>query len=208
MKRIDLPTRSLEGRLSLNETMQKRTSCRNYKKRMLTLNEISNILWAAQGITDKKHKNQRTIPSAGSTFPLEIYIAVHKEGIDSLEAGIYHYEAKAHALQKISESDITESLVEATWNQEFIKNASATILIALRNKTIKERYPDKWLHYANIEAGAASQNIYLESVDLNLGTVLIGAFDEAMTKDLFHLENLLPLALLPIGNPRNKSLYA
>jgi SagB-type dehydrogenase family enzyme len=208
MKRIDLPTRSLEGRFSLNETMQKRVSCRNYKKRLLTFNELSNILWASQGLTDKKHKNHRTIPSAGSTFPLEMYLAVHKDGIDSLEPGIYHYEVEEHALQKISESDISESIVQATWNQEFIKNASFTLLIAFNNKVIKDRYPGKWNAYANMEAGAAAQNIYLEAVDLKLGTVMVGAFDDVMIKDLFNLENLVPLALLPVGNPGNKSLYA
>lgn len=208
MKKINLPARSLEGKYTLNETMQKRTSCRNYKKRMLTLNEISNILWASQGITDKKYKNQRTIPSAGSTFPLEVHLAVHKDGIDSLGTGIYYYEPKEHTLEKIFESDISDSIVAATWNQEFVENASAILLISFNDKIIKERYPKRWFHYANMEAGAASQNIYLEAVDQNLGTVMIGAFDEAMVKNLFNLENLLPLALMPIGNPRNKNFYA
>ncbi len=208
MKKINLPARSLEGKYTLNETMQKRTSCRNYKKRMLTLNEISNILWASQGITNKKYKNQRTIPSAGAAFPLEIYLTVHKEGIDKLGPGIYYYEPKEHALEKISESDISDSIVAATWNQEFVENASATLLISFNDKIIKERYPERWFHYANMEAGAASQNIYLEAVDQNLGTVMIGAFDEAMVKNLFNLKNLLPLALMPIGNPRNKNFYA
>jgi SagB-type dehydrogenase family enzyme len=206
-KTIELPNKRLNEQISLAKTLEKRSSCRYFNEESLTLQDLSNLLWAAQGITDKRYSLRRTVPSAGAVYPIEMYISVRKEGVHELDKGIYHYIAETHSLEKVSESDITEDLSNACYNQEFITKASFNILLASNNQRTRELYHERGDRYILMEAGAITQNIYLEAVELNLGTVFIGAFDDAMVKALFGIEALMPLAIMPVGMPSDKKFY-
>ena len=207
MTTIKLPSKQLNEKTSLGYTLEKRGSCRYFDKETLTLKEVSNILWVAQGVTDKQNNVRRTVASAGAVYPMELYISVREEGVHELESGIYRYNSKQHSLQKISDSDITDKLSSACFNQKFIQQASFNVLIASDNSKTNELYEERGDRYVFMEAGATTQNIYLEAVDLNLGTVVIGAFDDQKVKALFEIDKLMPVAIMPVGVPSDKKFY-
>jgi SagB-type dehydrogenase family enzyme len=208
MEKIHLPTREISDRMSLNKTLLKRVSCRNFDKKPVYKSHLSNILWAGQGLLSKKHDMRRTTPSAGSTFPLELLVAVRKDGVLELDAGIYHYLPEENALEVISNKEITDDVSAACFNQEFIRNAGFSILVASDLERTTQMYAERGERYVYIEAGAAMQNISLEAVEQGLGTVIIGAFDDSAINELFGLEKLMPLSIMPVGLPKDKALYA
>jgi len=207
MTTIKLPSKQLSEKTSLGYTLGKRGSCRYFDKKSLTLKEVSNILWAGQGINDKQNNVRRTVASAGAVYPIEIYISVREDGVHELEAGIYRYNSKNHTVQKISDSEITEKLSAACFNQKFIQQSSFNVLIASDNSKTKELYEERGDRYVFMEAGATTQNVYLEAVELNLGTVVIGAFDDEKVKELFGIDRLVPIAIMPVGIPSDKKFY-
>ena len=194
--------------MSLNETIQKRVSCRNFEKKPIFMRHLSNILWSGQGLISKKYDMRRTVPSAGSTFPLELFVAVRKKGVEELDQGIYHFIPEDHALEKMSDQDISDDISEACFNQDFIRKSGVSVLVASDNQRITRMYADRGDRYVYMEAGSAMQNISLEAVELGLGTVIVGAFDDAAVAELFKIEDLKPIGLMPVGYPRDKAFYA
>ena len=207
MDKIKLPGRKTSDKVNVGYALQKRTSCRNYEKKSITLQQLTNMLWAGQGIVSKDFNMRRTAPSAGATFPLELYVAVRKEGVDGIDQGIYHYNPKEHSLKQINEKDVKEELIGACFRQDFIQNAGVNLLIAADYSRTQERYAARGERYVFMEAGSVTQNISLEAVELGLGTVVVGAFDDEAVKKIFELEKLAPLAVMPIGRPKDKKLY-
>ena len=207
MDKINLPTRALDENFSLSKALDKRISCRNFERKSITLKELANILWAADGLNDKRYNMRRTAPSAGALYPLELYVAVRKDGVYELDEGIHHYDPIEHLLEKFSDKEIIEELAEATYNQGFIKKASVNLLIAGKNERTTRFYGERGDRYVLMEAGAVSQNIHLEAVEKELGTVIIGAFDDEKIQSLFNIDELKPLCIMPIGKPENKNIY-
>ena len=93
---IKLPPPLLKGKVSLEEAITKRRSVRRYRPESLALFQLSQILWSAQGVTGGGRL--RAAPSAGATYPLEIFVVIGKQAIEELETGIYHYEVDSHSL--------------------------------------------------------------------------------------------------------------
>jgi len=172
------------------------------------MSHLSNILWSGQGLLNKKYDMRRTTPSAGSLFPLELMVAVRKDGVEQLDAGIYHYLPEDNALEVVSDKEITDDISAACFNQEFLRNASVSLLVASDLERTTRMYANRGERYVYMEAGAAMQNISLQAVEQGLGTVIIGAFDDSAIHELFGLEKLKPLSIMPIGIPKDKALYA
>jgi len=167
----------------------------------VTIAEISQLLWAAQGITT--NKGNRTAPSAGACYPLVIYLAAGN--VDSLRPGLYRYLPEPHQLEIISKGDIRESFSAAALGQKSIRSAPATIVIIVSYDKIDSRYKDRKIRYADMEAGHVGQNISLQAVALGLGTVMVGAFDDRSLKAVLNLGNQeVPLYLIPVGKPEIK----
>ncbi|MCM8815909.1 MAG: SagB/ThcOx family dehydrogenase [Candidatus Omnitrophica bacterium] len=191
---INLPSPEIKGKISLEETIAKRRSIRNYSDEKLSLKELGQLLWAAQGIT--AGWGGRTVPSAGATYPLEIYVAAGN--VDFLKPGLYHYKPGYHNLEKILDGDIRKKLCDAALGQKWIEKAPATIIIAADFSRTRKRYGERGTRYVFIEAGHAGQNIYLQSEALGLGTVAIGAFDDNQIQDILKIKNDV-LYLMPVG---------
>ena len=151
---------------------------------------------------------RRTTPSAGASFPLEVYMAVRKEGVNGIAQGIYQYLPEEHGLLKIYAKDVTKELVESCYQQQFMESAGINIVIAADFEKTRQRYADRGERYVYMEAGSTAQNIYLEVVELGLGTVMVGAFDDAAVKSIFGLDKYTPIAVMPVGMPKDKKLYA
>lgn len=190
---ISLPSIQKSSGLLLEEAIKLRRSKRANYKPKITLEELSRLLWSAQGITaDKK----RAVASAGMTFPLELFVIV--KNAETLKAGLYKYLPENHTIEIIKEADFTSDLEKAKGKYAFVTDAPVCILIAADYKRTTQRFAERGIMYVHMEAGSAYQNISLEAVNLGLGTVVVGAFDVKSLKESLELE-IEPLCILPIG---------
>lgn len=183
-----------EGRLSLEETLARRRSVREFTGEPLTDRELSQLLWAVQGIV--RTGGYRTAPSAGALYPLEVYVATTD--------GLYHYEPRAHELSRRSNRDLRPAIYQAALAQEMIIEAPAVFLIAaVYERTIWKYGEARSPRYVHLEAGHAAQNLLLQAVALDLGAVPIGAFYDSRIQAALALPaNHRPLYLIPVGHPR------
>jgi SagB-type dehydrogenase family enzyme len=204
---IKLPSPQLKGKVSLEETILRRRAVRRYRREPLDLSQLSQILWSAQGITGTREF--RAAPSAGATYPLEIFVFVGKQGViaseakqapEELQAGIYHYEADSHSLSLHKPADLRPDLARATLDQEFIIDAPVDIVICALYHRTSYRYGRRGERYVHIEVGHVGENIHLQAVALGLATVEVGAFhDEEVRKVLGVEEQIKPLYIMPLG---------
>ncbi|MBZ5539689.1 MAG: SagB/ThcOx family dehydrogenase [Acidobacteriia bacterium] len=191
---IALPAPARTGRISLEEALARRRSVREFSTTPLTAQELSQLLWAAQGITHPE--GLRTAPSAGALYPLELYVAT--------AAGFYHYDPQLHRLRKHAEGDLRPALYRAALEQPPVLQAPAVFLIAaVYERTAKKYGKERAVRYVHIEAGHAAENLLLQAVTLNLGAVPVGAFDDAQLQKAASLPaGQRPLYLIPAGHPR------
>jgi len=192
--------------LSVEEAIAYRRSIRSYRNEALSIQQLSQILWAAYGVSDP-YNRLKTTPSAGATYPLEIYVVVKTNGVlvdnnTYLKPGSYKYLADKHALVLVKEGDLSKELMEASLNQEWVGEAPVNIVIAAVFERTTRIYGDRGVRYVYMEVGHAGQNIYLEATALNLGCVVVGAFHDTMVKQVVGLgENEEPMYVIPIGVP-------
>ncbi|MCM8796096.1 MAG: SagB/ThcOx family dehydrogenase [Candidatus Omnitrophica bacterium] len=186
---------------NLKNILERRVSCRNFKTKSLSLEIIATVLWATAG---KKHDTvteaTRTIPSAGATYPLELYLVVGINGVENLKEGIYHYRIDTHSLEFIQGGDKRSALAAVCLGQSFIEEAPVSLVIAAKFSRTTMRYGKRGERYVYIEAGCASQNTYLAVTTLGLGTVEVGAFsDKSLAETLGLTKDIEPLLVMPIG---------
>lgn len=192
---ISLPPPRHDSPVSLEKTLLLRRSRRNFiAEKALDKNQLGQILWAAQGITNDK--NFRAAPSAGAIFPLETYVVIGN--VTDVPAGIYHYNIKEHALKQLSSEDVRENLYLVCLRQTMIKEAPLSVVLAANYTRIKKFYRVRAVRYTAMEIGHAGQNIYLQCEALGLGTCAIGAFREDAVKKLFNIQEE-PLYIMPVG---------
>ncbi len=195
-KMIKLPGPAHDGKLPVEAAFLGRRSIRNYKEDPLDLKEISQLLWAAQGVI--RPGGYRTCPSAGALYPLEIQLVAGR--VDGLPCGSYSYDCSNHAIFYKNEKDIRHDLALAALGQSMISRAPATIAICSIFERTTRKYGERGIRYIFMEAGHAAQNIHLQAVSLNLGTVVIGAFrDDEVKKALGLRSDESPLLLMPVG---------
>lgn len=191
---ITLPTPQASGVMSLEEALARRRSVRDFGATPLTLAELGQLLWAAQGITSQD--GHRTAPSAGALYPLELY-AVTAEAV-------YHYEAGEHRLSVHLAGDRRTELYAAALSQAPVLEAPAVLVIAAVYERTERKYgAERSPRYVHLEAGHAAQNILLQAVALDLGAVPVGAFDDDRVQQALALPaDHQPLYLIPAGHPR------
>jgi SagB-type dehydrogenase family enzyme len=200
-KIVTLPHPFVTGGLPLSEAISQRRSYRDFTPAPIQLFQLSQILWAAQGITSTL-SNLRAVPSAGTTYPLEIYAVVGENSVENVEAGVYHYEIAGHVLSLHFQEDVRTEISSAALGQNSISVAPVNLIIcAVYDKTMI-RYNVRGERYVFIEAGHAGQNIYLQTTALGLGTVAIGAFHDDEVRQILQLDSRIrPLYIMPLGKP-------
>jgi len=188
---IQLPEPLLHGGMSLEETLAKRESTRNFSSKPLTPSEISQVLWAAQGST--RSWGGRATPSAGALYPLELYLV--------LREGLFHYMPRTHQLIGVSDQNLIDDLSSAALGQECVRGSPAIVVIAAVYERMERKYGRRGERYVKIEAGHAAQNIHLQAVSLGLGSVPVGAFNDDQVRKVLSLPaNHEPLYLIPLGH--------
>ena len=196
---IELPPPSLKGDMSVEEALKMRRSVRDFQDRPLSLEQISQLLWSGQGITEGI---KRTAPSAGATYPITLYLVVGENSVKELSPGVYKYIPKTHMLKLVSEGDVRHEIAAACLNQTFIEEAPVTIVIAAEYERTTVRYGERGIRYVHMEAGHVGENIYLQAVALGLGTVVVGAFLDIDVQTVLGLpDEQVPLYVMPVGYP-------
>ena len=190
---VALPAPSLEGRMSVEEATARRRSVREYAPDPLTLAEISQLLWSAQGLTSPE--GLRAAPSAGARYPLETYLACAE--------GLFRYEAANHTLVKVNRGDLRGPLAEACLGQSFVQEAAVSIIFAAVYGRTTSRYSDRGIRYVHIDVGHAAQNVHLQAEALGLASVPVGAFkDDFVARALALPGNHSPIYVVPVGHRR------
>jgi SagB-type dehydrogenase family enzyme len=197
---IALPEPKRTGEVSIETTLDQRRSVRSYDSAALSLEEIAQLAWAAQGVTEPQD-GLRTAPSAGATFPLEIDLLV--AGSDDLEDGVYRYRPREHSLVQRIAGDRRRDLHAAALGQTAILEASVVMVMSGVVSRTARRYGPRAERYVHMEAGHAAQNVYLQANAMHIGTVVIGAFrDEAVASALRLNQGEQALYLMPLGRLR------
>ena len=198
---IYLPSPSQKGTISLEEAIVRRRSIRGFTPQPISQSQLSQILWAAQGITDSQGK-YRAAPSAGATYPLEIFVVCGTSGVEEIDAGIYHYNIDSHSLTLHYKGDVRLALARAALDQEFIYEAPVDIIICAIFERTSLSYGSRGERYVHMEVGHAGQNVYLQATALGLATVAIGAFNDEEVRQVLRLDKQYkPLYIMPVGNP-------
>ena len=197
---IYLPSPNQKGIISLEEAIARRKSVRYFTPQPISKWQLSQILWAAQGTSDAS--GNRTAPSAGATYPLEIFAVCGANCIEQIGEGIYHYHTDSHSLTLHRQGDTRLELARAALSQEYIYEAPVDIVICAVYERTLRRYGTRGERYVHIEVGHAGQNIYLQATALGLGTVAIGAFSDEPVREVLRLDKQYrPLYIMPVGKP-------
>lgn len=207
---IPLPEVSIEGSMSLEQAMGGRRSVRVLREDPLTLTELSQLLWAGQGVTEpipeapsrfgayEWRGGLRTTPSAGALYPLELYALVGN--VEGLERGLYRYVPEGHALAALPRGDLREGVWGAALRQVPLRSAPLILVVAAVEERVAVKYGARAARYVHFEVGAATENVYLQAESLGLGTVFMGAFQDEQVKRALGLpSDQEVLAIMPVG---------
>jgi SagB-type dehydrogenase family enzyme len=188
--------------MSLEEALARRRSVRDYAAGSLTLEQVAQLLWAAQGVSDPVG-GRRTAPSAGALYPLQIYAVAAR--VAALPAGVYRYVPGSHSLERVRAGPAAASLAKAALLQIAVAEAPLTLAVTADFSRTTGKYGERGRRYAVLEAGHAAQNVCLQAVALGLGAVPIGAFSDGSAARILGLPPAQTLLyLLPVGEPAQR----
>lgn len=185
-KVIDLPEPCYESETSLEKTLLERRSVIEYDEDLLSLSDISQILWVAQGITYPG--GHRTALSAGALYALELFLVTGN--INDLPKGVYGYLPEDHKFDRVLEGDKGNDLFGISLRQSAIKGASAVLVFSAVYDKTTVKNGDRGIRYVRIEVGHAAENAFLQAVALNLKTIVIGAFYDEEVKDVLNMSKM------------------
>ena len=178
--------------------ISQRRSVRNFSDKPLNLNQISQLLWAAQGITGPEGE-KRAAPSAGALYPMELYVVAGLQG-NGLEEGVYQYIPEGHKIKKVSTGDLRADLSSAALNQEWVEEAPLNIVITGVYERTTRKYTHHGERYVHMEAGHIGENLALQAESLGLGMVTVGAFQAKRVQKVLDIPaNHRPLYIIPLG---------
>lgn len=199
---VTLPAPVTTGTVTVEQALATRRSLRGMADRPLTLAEVGQLCWSAQGVTDDE--GHRTAPSALATYPLEVYVVA--AAVTDLAPGVYRYQPADHTLAPHAAPGTTrEALVEQAIGQPWITSAPAILIITGTAERMGDRFVARRRDFMCVEAGLAAQGLFLQATALGLGSTYVGGFDPDAARAFLELpagEEVL--AVLPVGaSPEN-----
>jgi SagB-type dehydrogenase family enzyme len=187
------------GLVTVEQALWHRRSVRSFTDESLSLRQVGQLLWAAQG--HNRGLVGRTAPSAGATYPMELYLVAGK--VKGLKPGVYHYGFDGHYLKLEKGGDHRADLADAALGQSSVSSAPAVLVLAADISRTARAYGQRASRYVYMEAGHIGENVYLQCEALGLGTVMIGAFQDDRVKKLLGIEQE-PLYIMPAGRKGSK----
>jgi SagB-type dehydrogenase family enzyme len=195
---IKLPPPAKHGGMALAEALEARRTVRRFAARPLDLPQVSQLLWGADGTSDPR--GLRTSPSAGATYPLDLYLVVGERGVVNLPAGVYHYLVAENALTPLAPGDLRAAVARASLHQTWMAEAPVMVVITGEYRRCMGRYGQRGIRYTHMEAGNVSQNLFLAAEALGLGAGIVGAFDDQALAQVLKLPPAHePLLVMPVG---------
>lgn len=196
---MPLPEPVTSGVISVEYVIGHRRSVRAFTDAQVAIQDLGQLLWAAQGITgDDGFK--RAAPSAGAKYPMEIFVVAG--GVTWLAPGVYRYRPETHDLLLVKQGDFRQALSDAALSQEWVASAPVSIVITGVYERTMEKYGERGIRYVHIEAGAVAENIYLQAAALKLGTTYVGAFSDEDVGAVLGVSDVAPLGIMPVGVPQ------
>jgi SagB-type dehydrogenase family enzyme len=204
--KVKLPEPLLKGGMELNQVLKTRRSIRSYKEEPLSLDELSQLVWSAQGITDPK-TGHRAAPSAVARYPLKLYAVVKPGGVSGLKPGVYLYEPKDHSLSLTKEGDLYPEVLKANaFFNKWIENTDVVFVVGGVPGILQKTMPESGAKFMALEAGMAAENLMLTAVSLGLGCCPVGGFkDEKIAATLGMDKDTEALLLVPVGKREAQS---
>ncbi|MGD0396962.1 MAG: SagB/ThcOx family dehydrogenase [Nitrososphaerales archaeon] len=196
-----LPAPNFIGGMSVEEAIAKRRSVRKYAPDPITMAELSQLLWSAQGVTDARSR-RRASPSAGALYPLELYVVVRERGVVGLPAGVYHYSPEDEKISLVNDGDRSSELRAVALDQEVVGLAAVNIVTTAVVQRTRSKYGERALQYIYQESGHAAENVFLQAVSLGLGAVVVGAFNEEEVRSVIGARpEEMPVYIQTVGVP-------
>ena len=197
-EKVKLPPAAPQGAVSVAEALKARRTVRRFASRPLALAQIAQILWAADGLSDPR--GLRTAPSAGATYPLELYLVVGELGVTGLNPGVYRYLVAEHALLPTVNGDLRAQVSRASLHQAWMAEAPVLLVIAAAYQRCTAKYGERGVMYTHMESGHVGQNVFLMAEALGLGAGIVGAFeDQGLSRVLQLPKDQVPLVVMPVG---------
>ncbi|MBP7865534.1 MAG: SagB/ThcOx family dehydrogenase [Acidobacteria bacterium] len=203
---VPLPEPKRDGAFSVEKALAQRRSVREYLDAPLSLEEVSQLLWSAYGVTEKIENappflrgGLKTAPSAGALYPLEIYLVAGK--VTGLPAGVYLYKPEGHALLKVREGDVRDPLCQACLGQTMARKAPVSLVYSAVYERTTKKYGERGRErYVCMDLGHSAENVYLQATALKMGTCAIGAFTDLKLRLVTHMtREEAPLYVMPVG---------
>ena len=196
---IGLPKPSFTGEKSVEETIKARRTVRHFKSKELSLGQLSQLLWAAYGVTNRDGL-YRSVPSAGALYPLDIWVAIGEKGVEGLEAGIYHYIPETHKISQIRKGEVRHEITRASLFQNWMAEAPVIFIVTGEYERCTGKYGKRGISYTYIEAGHVGQNIFLQAEALGLSAGIVGAFHNDLVRQVLGIGKVYdPILIMPVG---------
>lgn len=200
---VKLPKPVLTSKMSVETSMLRKKSVRHFSTTPLTLEQVSQLLWAANGalpVEAISGATVKTLPSAGGIYPLEIFLLTGNGTVKGLPAGVYNYNSTGNSLAPISTDDVRMAVAQAALSQLWLANAPAMVVIAGAFAKTTAKYGNRGIPYVYMESGASNQNLYLQAEALGLRMGTVGAFNEAQVSSAMKIPSgITPLLIVAIG---------
>lgn len=199
---IKLPQADVQGNTPLERVIAQRRSIRAFTGGHVSLAQLGQLLWAAQGVTHPD--GLRTVPSAGALFPLELYAIA--AGSDDLAAGIHHYRPRQHGIERVVDGDFRANFAVAALAQVWTAQAGIILIVCATHERTIAKYGERGKRYVAIEAGHCAQDVCLQAAALGLGATEVGAFDDGAVSRLLRLPPAqAPVTSVAVGRPVSAS---
>jgi SagB-type dehydrogenase family enzyme len=199
-----LPQPDVTGQVTLEKAIKSRRTIRSFASRPISLNNLSQLLWAAQGLIETGGF-RRSVPSGGALYPIDVYALVGEGGVQGIESGVYHYKPRTHEITVVKEGDLRRELAKAALGQMWMAAAPVNLIVTAEYKRSSSKYGERGVRYSMIEAGHVGQNIFLQAEALGLGAGMVGAFhDQEVTWVAKLHQDHEPLLIMPVGYKREK----
>ena len=198
MKRTQLPQEIHYEGLGIGRVIKARRSERHFSGETMSIAELARLLLYSSGITDKRH-GFRAAPSAGATYPLEVYAMINN--VNELARGIYHYLIPSHELELVREGDSGQEMSQAALGEQMVRQANVVIALSAVSQRTERHYGGRAHRYILFEAGHIAQNAYLIATSMGMGACAIGAFYDDQLNHVLGLDgkNESVLYLIAVG---------
>ena len=194
---IKLPRPDTKGQVTVAQAINHRRNISDFTSEPLRLDQVAQLAWAAQGITDEE-TGSRATPSAGAIYPMQLHIV--------LPDGLYRYNPESHSITKTINKDIRRSLNLATYSEPVVSKALCSFIISGSARKVEAKYRNKGERFICLEAGHIAQNLQLQAVALGLGSATIGSLDSKKVAKICNLDALQePLYIISAGYPTEPS---